>query len=128
MYVICVSSNVCFVTLGYAGKSQSESLKYSRIKNFVVLLIGEKFSLLKTEFEKNPVKSACSSKKRLFCLYESPIGQPELVFDCPNYSINLCVLYHCVRCTSSVWWFHFPQSGALAEGTSRPLSLKHNQA
>ncbi len=26
------------------------------------------------------------------------------------------------------WWFHFPQSGALAEGTSRPTSRKHDQA
>jgi hypothetical protein len=25
------------------------------------------------------------------------------------------------------WWFHFPQSGALAEGTSRPISHKHDQ-
>jgi hypothetical protein len=26
------------------------------------------------------------------------------------------------------WWFHFPQSGALAEGTSLPTSRKRDQA
>jgi hypothetical protein len=25
------------------------------------------------------------------------------------------------------WWFHFPQSGALAEGTSRQMSHKHDR-
>ena len=27
-----------------------------------------------------------------------------------------------------VWWFHFLLSGALAEGTSLPMSHKHDQA
>jgi hypothetical protein len=26
------------------------------------------------------------------------------------------------------WWFHFQQSGALAEGKSQPTSHKHDQA
>jgi hypothetical protein len=26
------------------------------------------------------------------------------------------------------WWIHFPQSGALAEGTSLPTSRKRDQA
>jgi hypothetical protein len=34
----------------------------------------------------------------------------------------------CVLCAFHAWWFHFPQLGALAKGTSRPTSCKHDQA
>jgi hypothetical protein len=46
----------------------------------------------------------------------------------------LCHAFVCA-CTNShafyafyAWWIHFPQSGALAEGTSFPTSRKRDQA
>ncbi len=48
---------------------------------------------------------------------------------CGRAWIRVCHRYkHYVFYAFYAWWIYFPQLGALAEGTSRPVSHKHDQA